>query len=51
MVVEACSLAAWAKAAGREGLATRALEDAQAFLELAAFELDAVGGTDGEAAT
>ena len=50
-MVDACRLAAWAKAGGREGLATRALEDAQAFLELAAFDLASTGGVDGEAAT
>jgi len=44
IVDEACRLAAWAFAGGRELLAARALGDAQAFLELAAFDLDLVTG-------
>lgn len=50
IVVDACRLAAWANAAGRETLAARALDDAQAFLELAAHDLGPAGGSEGEAA-
>ena len=38
IIVDACRLAAWAKAAGFETLAARALDDAQAFLELEVFD-------------
>jgi len=50
IVVDACRLAAWAKACGRELLAARALGDAQAFLELAAFDLAPADAPLGEAA-